>query len=133
MVRTYVNNDGEISTSDMMDFKAEIAKQRNHEVELTCKRRKRTSQQNRTLHWGFNIFVKGLNDLGYKIDLDSLKYELEKRGFWGYVEYETKDGTQQRPKKTHELSTDECADGFERLQTSARSYDIIIPNPDPNK
>ena len=133
MIRAFVNNDGEISTPDMMDFKAEIAKQRNHEVELTCKRRQRTSKQNRTLHWGLNIYVEGLQELGYKIDLESFKYELEKKGFWGWVEYETKDGVQTRPKKTHELSTDECADGFERLQTSARSYDIIIPDPDPDR
>ena len=133
MIRTYVNNDGEISTSDWLDFKREIVKHRNHEVELIVKRRQRTNKQNRALHWGFNIYVEGLQDLGYNIDLESFKYELEKKGFWGWVEYETKEGVQTRPKKTHELSTDECAEGFERLQTSARSYDIIIPDPDPNK
>lgn len=133
MIRAYINNDGEISTPDLMDVKAEITKHRNHEIEITVKRRTRTSQQNRALHWAFNIFVKGLNDLGYKIDLDSLKFELEKRGFWGYVEYETKNGIQQRPKKTHELSTDECAEGFERLQASAKSYEIIIPDPNPDR
>ena len=131
MIRTYVNNDGEISTSDLLDIKAEIAEHRNHEVEVSVKRRKRTSQQNRTLHWALTIFSKGLKGIGYKIEMEDLKYELKQKGFFGWVDYETKEGTQRRPKDTHEMSTDECAEVFERLQASARSYEIIIPNPDP--
>ena len=133
MVRAYVDNDGKISTPDMLELKAEIAKHRNHEVEIPVKRRKRTTKQNSVLHWAMELFSKGLKEHGYKIEMEDLKYELKQRGFFGYVDYETKEGTQRRPKDTHELSTDEAADAFEKLQLSALSYDIIIPDPDPNK
>ena len=133
MIRAYINNDGEISTPDLLDFKAEIAEHRNKEVEIIVKRRKRTSQQNRTLHWALTIFASGLREHGYKIEMEDLKYELKQKGFFGWVEYETKEGTQRRPKDTHEQSTDEGADSFDKIQLSARSYDIIIPDPDPNR
>lgn len=133
MVRAYVNNEGEISTPDMLDIKAEIAKHRKQEIEISVKKRKRTSQQNRTLHWALGLFSKGLKEHGYKIEMEDLKYELKQKGFFGWVEYDTKEGTQRRPKDTHELSTDEAADAFEKLQLSAQSYDIIIPNPDPDR
>ena len=130
MIRAYVNNEGEISTPDMLDLKAEIARHRNHEIEIPVKRRKRTSQQNRTLHWAMNIFSKGLRELGYKIEMPDLKFELKDKGFFGFVDYETKEGTKRRPKDTHELTTDEAVDAFEKLQLSAQSYNIIIPNPE---
>lgn len=133
MIRAYVNNEGEISTPDMLDIKAEIAKHRKQEIEISVKKRKRTSQQNRTLHWALGLFSKGLKEHGYKIEMEDLKYELKQKGFFGWVEYDTKEGTQRRPKDTHELSTDEAADAFEKLQLSAQSYDIIIPNPDPDR
>ena len=131
MIRAYINNNGEISTPDLLDFKAELTEHRNHEVEITVKRRKRTSPQNRTLHWAMTLYSKGLKEHGYKIEMEDLKYELKQRGFFGWVEYETKEGTQRRPKDTHELTIDEAVDAFEKLQLSALSYDIIIPNPDP--
>jgi len=133
MIRAYVNNDGEISTPDMLDLKAEIAKHRNHEIEIPVKRRKRTTKQNNTLHWAMELFSKGLKEHGYKIEMPDLKFELKKHGFFGWVDYETKEGTQRRPKDTHELTTDEAVDAFEKLQLSARSYDIIIPDPDPDR
>lgn len=132
-IRTYVNNDGEISTSDLLEIKAEIAKHRNHEIDIIIQRRQRTSQQNRALHWAIGLFSKGLQELGYKITPEDLKYELKIKGFFGWVEYETKNGTGRRPKNSHEMSTDECAAAFELLQDSARSYEIIIPDPIPEK
>ena len=132
-MRALVNNEGLISTPDMLDLKAEIAKQRGHEIEITVKRRKRTSQQNRTIHWALNEFSKGLKDLGYKIEMEDLKYELKQKGFFGWVEYETKEGTQRRPKDTHEQTTDEAAESFDLIQRAADSYEIYIPDPDPDR
>jgi len=41
MMRAYINNEGKISSPDLLDFKAELAQHRNHEVEITIKRRRR--------------------------------------------------------------------------------------------
>jgi hypothetical protein len=132
MIRAYVSDKGQVSSPVMMEIHEAFLKHKSHEIEIEIKRLKRTSQQNRTLHWGLGIFANGLTEKGYKIKMEDLKYELKQRGFFGWVEYETKEGTKRRPKDTHEMTTDECADAFEKLQTSAASYDIIIPNPDPN-
>ena len=129
MIRAYISKKGELSTPNLLDFKSELLKHREHEVEIEVKRLKRSSQQNRTLHWALTIFASGLREHGYKIEMEDLKYELKQRGFFGFVDYETKEGTQRRPKDTHEMTTDECADAFEKLQLSAESYDIIIPDP----
>lgn len=134
MVRAYVDKSGNISTPDMLDFKAELLRHREHEVEIETRRLKRTSKQNRTLHWALTIFSKGLKEIGYKIEMEDLKYELKQRGFFGWVNYETKEGTKRRPKDTHEMSTDECAEAFDKLQLIASvQYEIIIPNPNPEK
>lgn len=133
MIRAYVNNEGKISDPDMLELKAEIAKHRNHEIEIPVKRRTRTSKQNNTLHWALTIFAKGLKEKGYKTEMEDLKYELQQRGYWGWVDYETKEGIKRRPKGSHEMTTDECANAFEMLQAAALQYDIIIPDPDPNK
>lgn len=133
MIRAYINKSGELSTPDYLEFKAELTQHRDHEVDIIVRRRKRTTKQNNTLHWAMELFSKGLKEHGYKIEMTDLKFELKKHGFFGWVEYETKEGTQRRPKDTHELSTDEAADAFEKLQLSAQSYDIIIPDPDPNR
>ena len=133
MIRAFVDKKGNISSPDMMEFKLELTKHREHEVDIDVKRRQRTLKQNDTLHWALEIFAKGLQEIGYKIKMADLKYELKQRGFFGWVDYETKEGTQRRPKDTHEMKTDECADAFEKLQLSASSYDIIIPTPDPEK
>jgi hypothetical protein len=133
MIRCYVNKSGELSTPNLLDFKSELLKHREHEVEIEIKRLKRSSKQNKTLHWALTIFSSGLKEHGYKIEMEDLKYELKQRGFFGFVDYETKEGSQRRPKDTHEMTTDECTEAFDRLQQSALSYDIIIPDPDPNR
>lgn len=129
MIPAYVNDKGRISDPSMMEFKEELAKLPNQEVEIDVKKRKRTSPQNRTLHWGMRIFADGLRDLGYKITMPDLKHELKKKGFFGWVEYETKEGMQTRPKDTHELDVTECSNAFNDLQMSASQYNIIIPDP----
>jgi len=131
LIRTYVNDKGEISTPDMLTFKAELLKKRNKEIEIIVKGLQRTSPQNRALHWALNIFADGLQELGYKIEMPDLKYELKQRGFFGWVDYETKEGTQRRPKDTHELTINECVEAFDKIQLSASQYEIFIP--DPNK
>jgi len=133
MIRAYVNKTGELSTPNLLDFKVELLKHREHEVEIEVKRLRRSSQQNKTLHWALTIFALGLKEHGYKIEMEDLKYELKQRGFFGFVDYETKEGSQRRPKDTHEMTTNECVEAFDRLQQSALSYDIIIPNPDKNR
>ena len=116
----------------MLDFKTELVKHRGNEVTIEVKRRTRTNPQNRALHWGMTLFSKGLKEIGYKIEMEDLKYELKQRGFFGWVDYETKEGTKRRPKDTHELSTDECVDSFDKIQLAALQYNIIIPDPDVN-
>ena len=132
-MRALVSKDGKLSTPDMLELLAEIAKHAGKEIEIPIKKRRRTTQQNRALHWGLTIFSKGLKEIGYKIEMEDLKYELKQQGFFGWVDYETKEGTKRRPKDTHEQSTDEQAESFERLQLAAKQYDIIIPDPDPNR
>ena len=133
-MRALVNKDGKLSTPDMLDLLAEIAKHAGKEVEIPVKRRRRTSPQNRALHWALTIFSDGLVEIGYKsMTMENLKYELKQKGFFGWVEYETKEGTKRRPKDTHEQSTDEQSESFEKIQLSALQYDIIIPDPDPNR
>ena len=133
MIRTLIDKQGRISTPDMMSFYDEFSHHKGHEVNIEIKRVKRTSQQNKTLHWGLGLFAKGLLEKGYKIKMEDLKYELKEKGFFGWVEYETKDGVKKRPKDTHELSTDECAQAFQDIQMAASHYDIFIPDPDPEK
>ena len=133
MIRAYVNNEGQISTPSMLEFKEELLSKRNKEIEIIIKELQRTSPQNRALHWGLNIFAKGLKEIGYKMEMPDLKYELKINGFFGWVFYETKEGMKKRPKDTHELSIDECVDAFDKIQLTAQSsYNIIIPDPDPN-
>ena len=133
MIRTYVNKEGEISTPNMLDFKTELLKNREKEVEIVVRRVQRSSKQNRTIHWALTIFANGLKELGYKIEMEDLKYELKQKGFFGWVDYETKEGVQRRPKDTHELTVDEGVEAFDKLQLSAGSYEIIIPDPDPDR
>lgn len=125
----YVNDKGKISEPSMAEFKEELAKHPNQEVDVGVKKRKRTIPQNNVLHWALRIFANGLTDLGYKITFLDLKYELKDRGFFGYNEYETKEGTQRRPKDTSELNVKECSDAFQFIQMAAMQYDIIIPDP----
>jgi len=132
-MRALVSKDGKLSTPDMMELRAEIAKHAGKEVEIPVKRRRRTTQQNRALHWALNIYSEELTERGYKISMEDLKYELKQKGFFGWVDYETKEGTKRRPKDTHEQTTDEQAESFEHIQRSALQYDIIIPDPDPNR
>ena len=129
IIPAYVNDKGQISTPSMMEFKEEIAKYPKQEIEIDVGKRKRTSQQNRTLHWGLRIFADGLTNLGYKIKMPDLKFELKKKGFFGWVEYETKEGIQRRPKDTHELDVTESSNAFQDLQIAASHYEIIIPDP----
>lgn len=130
MIRALVNNEGKISTPTMMEFKEALTKYTNQEVEIDIRKRKRTSPQNRTFHWGLRIFADGLTDLGYRITMLDLKYELKQRGFFGWVEYETKDGIQKRPKDTSEMNVDECSRAFKDIQMAAGHYEIIVPDPD---
>jgi len=133
-IRALVSKDGKLSTPDMMDLLAEIAKHAGKEVEIPVKKRRRTTKQNSTIHWAMNILSEGLTERGYSITMADLKYELKQKGFFGWVEYETpNEGTKRRPKDTHEQTTDEQAESFERIQLAATKYDIIIPNPDPNR
>ena len=132
-MRALVSKDGKLSTPDMLDLLAEIAKHAGKEVEIPVKRRRRTTKQNNTIHWAMTIFSEGLTERGYIISMEDLKYELKQQGFFGWVTYETKGGTKRRPKDTHEQTTDEQADSFEHIQLSALQYDIIIPDPDPNR
>ena len=128
-IQAYVNDKGLISTPTMMELKEALTKFPKQEIDILLKKRQRTSPQNRTLHWGLRIFADGLIDLGYKITMIDLKYELKKKGFFGWVEYETKEGMQKRPKDTHELNVDECSVAFNDLQMTASHYNIIIPDP----
>lgn len=132
-IRALISSDGRLSTPDWLDFKEAVAQHPGKEIEIIVKRRKRTSQQNRTLHWALTIFSKGLMEIGYKIEMEDLKYELKQKGFFGWIEYETNEGMKRRPKDTHEQSTDEQAESFEHIQRSALQYDIIIPDPDPDR
>jgi len=133
-IRALVSKDGKLSTPDMMDLLAEIAKHAGKEVEIPVKKRRRTTKQNSTIHWALTIFSDGLQDRGYKIKMEDLKYKLKQLGFFGWVTFETKHGEERRPKDTHEQSTDEQAESFEHIQNAALvQYDIIIPDPDPNR
>ena len=132
-MRALVSKDGKLSTPDMMDLLAEIASHAGKEIEIPVKKRRRTSKQNRVIHWALTIFSKGLKDRGYKTEMEDLKYELKQNGFFGWVEYDTKDGVKRRPKDTHEQDVNEQADSFERIQLAALQYDIIIPDPDPDR
>lgn len=132
-IRALVSKDGRLSTPDFLDFKEAIAQHPEKEVDIIVRRRKRTSKQNRTIHWALNIFSKGLMEIGYKIEMEDLKYELKQKGFFGWVEYETNEGTKRRPKDTHEQSTDEGAESFDRIQLSAKQYGIIVPDPNPDR
>jgi len=128
-MRALVNKDGKISTPVMMEFLEKIAKFPQQEIDIEVKKRKRTSPQNRTLHWGLRIFADGLTDLGYKISTDDLKYELKEKGFFGHVEYETRDGVKRRPRNTSEMNIDECNNAFKDIQMAASHYEIIVPDP----
>ena len=133
-IRALVSKDGKLSTPDMLDFLVEVAKHPGKEIEIPVKRRRRTTKQNSTLHWALTIFSDGLIERGYNIKMEDLKYKLKQLGFFGWVYFETKDGEERRPKDTHEQTTDEQAESFEHIQRSALSqYDIIIPNPDPDR
>jgi len=133
-IRALVSKDGMLSTPDLLEFKEAVAKRSGKEIEIVVKNRKRTTKQNSTIHWAMNILSEGLTERGYSITMADLKYELKQKGFFGWVEYETpNEGTKRRPKDTHEQTTDEQAESFERIQLAATKYDIIIPNPDPNR
>ena len=132
-IRALVSSDGRLSTPDWLEFKEAVAQHPGKEIEIIVKKRKRTSQQNRTIHWALNIFSNGLKELGYKTEMEDLKYELKQKGFFGWVDYETNEGTKRRPKDSHEQSTDEQAESFDKIQLAASHYEIFIPNPDPNR
>ncbi len=85
MIRAFVDKHGNISTPDMLEFKAELTRHREHEIDITVKRRQRTLKQNAVLHWALELFSKGLKEIGYKIEMEDLKYELKQRGFFGWV------------------------------------------------
>jgi len=132
-IRALISKEGKISTPDLMEFKEALIHFPEQEVDIIVRKRQRTTQQNRALHWGLNIFAEGLSDLGYKISMLDLKYELQSKGFYGWREYETKDGMKRRPKGTSEMKVDECAEAFNNLQMAAAHYEIFIPDPDKEK
>ena len=90
---------------------------------------KRTNPQNNYLHKLLRLFAKGLTDLGYRMSMEDLKFELKEKGFFGWKEYQTKDGIKKRGKDTHELTTTELSEAIEAIKESAsKYYDIYLPD-----